>query len=69
LPGFNLLWDIIIGNIFEYKVGGTLSAPNYRPVNLPSEIMPHGNIGGDKPKEKAPEQPAPEQPADKTPAN
>ena len=67
LPGFNLLWDIIMGNIFEYKIGGTLSAPNYRPVNLPSEIMPHGSIGGDKPKEKAPEQPAPEQPADKMP--
>ena len=67
LPGFNLLWDVIIGNIFEYKIGGTLSAPNYRPVNLPSEIMPHGKIGGDEPKEKAPEQPAPEAPADKTP--
>ena len=67
LPGFNLLWDIIIGNIFEYKIGGTLSQPNYRPVNLPSEIMPHGNIGGDKSKEKAPKQPMSEQPADKTP--
>jgi hypothetical protein len=67
LPGFNLLWDIIIGNIFEYKVGGTLSEPNYRPVNLPSEIMPHGNIGGDKPKEKPSQQPVPGTPADKAP--
>jgi hypothetical protein len=67
LPGFNLLWDIIIGNILEYKIGGTLNEPSYRPVNLPSEIMPHGKIGGDKTKEKAPEQPAPAQPVDKTP--
>ena len=67
LPGFNLLWDIIIGNIFEYKIGGTLSAPNYRPVNLPSEILPHGKIGGDNSNEKAPAQPAPDLPTDKTP--
>ena len=68
LPGFNLLWDIIISNIFEYKVGGMLSSPNYRPVNLPSEIMPHGNIGGDKSKEKTAEQPSDKTP-DKSPTN
>jgi len=67
LPVFNLLWDSIIGNIFEYKIGGTLAAPNYRPVNLPSEIMPHGKIGGDKSNEKAPAQPAPDLPTDNTP--
>jgi hypothetical protein len=37
-------------------------------VNLPSEIMPHGKIGGDKPNEKAPEQPADKTP-DKPPTN
>jgi hypothetical protein len=66
LPGFNLLWDIIIGNIFEYKIGGALAEPNYRPVNLPSEIMPHGKIGGETPKEnppdKAPDRLTPNQP-------
>ena len=67
VPGFNLLWDIIIGNIFEYKIGGTLAEPSYRPVNLPSEIMPHSKTGGDKPKGKATEQPAPESPPDETP--
>lgn len=31
----------IIGQILEYKVGGTLANPNYRPVNLPKELLPH----------------------------
>ncbi len=31
----------ILGKIFEYKVGGTLSDPSYRPVRFPKEILPH----------------------------
>ena len=30
----------IIGKLLEYKVGGTLGAPSYRPVNLPKELLP-----------------------------
>jgi hypothetical protein len=32
---------IIIGKILEYKVGGSLSDPGYRAVNLPKELLPH----------------------------
>jgi hypothetical protein len=39
-PGINILtW--MFGKIFEYKVGGTLDNPNWRPTRLPKEIMPH----------------------------
>ncbi len=31
----------ILGQILEYKVGGTISDPSYRPVNLPKELLPH----------------------------
>jgi len=31
----------IIGKILEYKVGGTLGEPSYRPVNLPKELLPN----------------------------
>ena len=31
----------IIGQILEYKVGGSVSAPTYRAVNLPKELLPH----------------------------
>ena len=31
----------ILGKIFEYKIGGTLSSPSYRPTRLPKEILPH----------------------------
>ncbi len=30
-----------IGKLLEYKVGGTIGAPNYRPVNLPKELLPN----------------------------
>ena len=30
----------IIGKLLEYKVGGTLGNPTYRPVNLPKELLP-----------------------------
>jgi hypothetical protein len=51
VPGINILtW--FLKNLFEYKVGGTCSAPTYRPTNLPKEFMPHGVIGDSKPPEK-----------------
>jgi hypothetical protein len=31
----------IIGKLLEYKVGGTIGDPNYRPVNLPKELLPN----------------------------
>jgi len=31
----------IIGKLLEYKVGGTISDPNYRAVNLPKELLPN----------------------------
>lgn len=34
---------LILGKMFEYKVGGTVGDPSYRPVMLPKEILPHGN--------------------------
>ena len=39
-PGINIV-SAILGQILEYKVGGTLGDPNYRPVNLPKELLPH----------------------------
>jgi hypothetical protein len=32
---------IILGKALEYKVGGSLSDPSYRAVNLPKELLPH----------------------------
>jgi hypothetical protein len=38
-PGINLLtWPLT--KILEYKVGGTIGEPRYRPVNLPKELLP-----------------------------
>ena len=38
-PGINLLtWPLT--RILEYKVGGSLGDPNYRPVNFPKELLP-----------------------------
>jgi AsmA-like protein len=31
----------IIGKLLEYKVGGTIGDPKYRPVNLPKELLPN----------------------------
>jgi hypothetical protein len=39
-PGLNLLGKLL-GEIFEYKVYGTLDDPSYRAVNLPKELLPH----------------------------
>lgn len=42
VPGINILgW--MLGKIFEYKIGGTISDPSYRPIRLPKEILPHSN--------------------------
>jgi len=39
-PGINILtW--MFGKIFEYKVGGTIDNPNWRPTRLPKEFLPH----------------------------
>ncbi|MCX7887560.1 MAG: AsmA-like C-terminal region-containing protein, partial [Verrucomicrobiae bacterium] len=39
-PGLNIVtW--MLGKLFEYKVGGTINNPNWRPTRLPKEIMPH----------------------------
>jgi hypothetical protein len=38
-PGINLLtWPLT--KILEYKVGGTIGDPEYRPVNFPKELLP-----------------------------
>ncbi len=38
-PGLNLLtWPL--AKILEYKVGGAIGEPNYRPVNFPKELLP-----------------------------
>jgi hypothetical protein len=38
-PGINVLtWPI--ARALEYKVGGTVGDPNYRPVNFPKELLP-----------------------------
>jgi hypothetical protein len=38
-PGISLLtWPLT--KILEYKVGGTIGDPRYRPVNLPKELLP-----------------------------
>jgi hypothetical protein len=39
-PGINIV-STILGKILEYKVGGTIGDPSYRPVNLPKELLPH----------------------------
>jgi hypothetical protein len=31
----------LIGKLLEYKVGGTIGDPKYRPVNLPKELLPN----------------------------
>ena len=38
-PGINVLWWPL-ARILEYKVGGTIGEPNYRPVNFPKELLP-----------------------------
>jgi len=38
-PGIGWI-SAIIGKVLEYKVGGTLGDPTYRPVNLPKELLP-----------------------------
>jgi hypothetical protein len=38
-PGINMLWWPF-SKILEYKVGGTIGDPNYRPVNFPKEFLP-----------------------------
>ena len=40
IPGINIA-TALISKFFEYKVGGSLADPNYRPLYLPKEIMPH----------------------------
>jgi len=49
VPGLNIP-GIILGKMLEYKVGGTLGAPNYRPLRLPKELLPHRS--GDKNKKQ-----------------
>ena len=39
-PGINIL-TTLLGEILEYKVGGTVEKPNYRPIRLPKELLPH----------------------------
>jgi hypothetical protein len=39
-PGINIL-TTILEQILEYKVGGTITKPNYRAVRLPKELLPH----------------------------
>jgi hypothetical protein len=38
-PGINILWWPF-SKILEYKVGGNIGDPNYRPVNFPKEFLP-----------------------------
>lgn len=38
-PGINIL-SKFLGVLLEYKVGGTISDPKYRPVNFPKELLP-----------------------------
>jgi hypothetical protein len=40
IPGWNII-SAILGKLFEYKVGGTISHPTYRADNLPKELLPH----------------------------
>ncbi len=39
-PGINIL-TFALGEILEYKVGGTIDRPAYRAVHLPKELLPH----------------------------
>jgi hypothetical protein len=41
-PGVNIITKII-GVLMEYRVGGTVSDPSYRPINLPKELLPHND--------------------------
>jgi hypothetical protein len=38
-PGINII-SAILGQILEYKVGGTMDKPTYRPIHLPKELLP-----------------------------
>ncbi len=38
-PGINIL-SKFLGVLLEYKVGGTMCDPKYRPVNFPKELLP-----------------------------
>ncbi len=38
-PGINIL-SKFLGVLLEYKVGGTIGDPKYRPVNFPKELLP-----------------------------
>ncbi len=38
-PGINIL-SSVLKVLLEYKVGGTISDPKYRPVNFPKELLP-----------------------------
>ncbi len=38
-PGISLLWWPF-GRMLEYKVGGTMGDPTYRPLNFPKELLP-----------------------------
>lgn len=52
-PGINILtW--MFQKIFEYKVGGTIDNPNWRPTRLPKELLPHSE---GKPSEPKPDNP------------
>ena len=39
-PGINII-SAILGQILEYKVGGTVAKPSYRPIHLPKELLPN----------------------------
>jgi hypothetical protein len=38
-PGIGWV-STVLGKVLEYKVGGTIGEPNYRPVNFPKELLP-----------------------------
>lgn len=38
-PGIGWI-STVLGKVLEYKVGGTIGDPNYRPVNFPKELLP-----------------------------
>ncbi len=39
-PGINIAtW--LLGKALEYKVGGTIGNPSYRPIHVPKELLPH----------------------------
>jgi len=56
-PGINILtW--MFGKIFEYKIGGTLDNPNWRPTRLPKEILPHSEGKPQEPEPKPESKPS-----------